>query len=74
MTTIIRKATPADLLAALPELVGRDPRESVALIAFHGKRTHAALRFDTSRSGIGTFAATAVGTAVSSAAWRCQRA
>jgi len=62
MTTIIRKATPADLLAALPELVGRDPRESVALIAFRGKRTHAALRFDIPRSGIGTFAATAVGT------------
>lgn len=62
MTTIIRKATPADLLAALPELVGRDPRESVVLLAFRGRRSHASLRFDLPRSGLGRFAATALGT------------
>ena len=62
MTTVIRNATSADLLAALPELVQRDPSQSVVLIAFRGKRTHAALRFDLPSSGLKRFAATAVGT------------
>lgn len=61
MTTVIRKATSADLLAALPALVGRDPRQSVVLIGFRGKRTHAALRFDLPKAGPKRFTATAVG-------------
>ena len=62
MTTVIKKATSADLLAALPELTGRIPRNSVVLLAFRGKRTHAALRFDIPRASAKRFAATAVGT------------
>lgn len=61
MTTVIRKASSADLLAALPALVGRAPRQSVVLIAFRGKRTHAALRFDLPRAGFARFTSTAVG-------------
>jgi hypothetical protein len=61
MTTVITKATPADLLAALPAFVGGDARNSVVLIAFRGKRTHAGLRFDIPRSGEKRFAATALG-------------
>jgi hypothetical protein len=62
MTTVIRKATSADLLAALPALAGRDPRESVVLIAFRGKRTHAVLRYDLPHGGFKRFTATSLGT------------
>ncbi len=62
MTTLIRKATPADLLAALPALIGRDPLGSVVLIGFRGKRTHGVLRFDLPKGGYKRFTATAVGT------------
>jgi hypothetical protein len=62
MTPVIKKATSADLLAALPALVDRVPHNSVVLLAFRGKRTHAALRFDIPRAAAKRFAATAVGT------------
>lgn len=46
MTTVIRGATPAELIALVPALIDMRPRNSVVLIAFAGKMTHAALRFD----------------------------
>lgn len=61
MTTVIKKASAADILAALPALIDRDPANSVVLIAFKGKRTHAALRLDIPRSGEKRFSATALG-------------
>ncbi len=61
MTTVITKATTADLLAALPALIDRDPTGSVVFIAFRGKRTHAALRLDIPRAGEKRFAGTALG-------------
>jgi len=62
MTTVIRNASPADLLSALPELVGMQPRNSVVLLGFRGKRTRATLRFDIPSTGFSRFAATALGT------------
>lgn len=62
MTTVIKNATSAELLAALPALTGRVPSKSLVLLAFRGKRTHAALRFDIPHAGVKRFAATAVGT------------
>ncbi|CAN5356211.1 hypothetical protein BH11ACT5_BH11ACT5_12780 [soil metagenome] len=61
MTTVIKKATAADILAALPALIDRDPTGSVVLIAFKGKRSYAGLRLDIPSSGEKRFAATALG-------------
>lgn len=46
MPNVIRGASPADLIALVPALTNMHPRNSVVLIAFAGKLTHAALRFD----------------------------
>lgn len=62
MTTVIKHATAADLLSALPALLGSVPRNSVVLLGFRGKRTHATLRFDLPSRGFTRFASTAVGT------------
>lgn len=54
MTTLIRTATPAELLAMVPALVGMETPNSIVLVGFAGKRTHATLRFDlpTSESSV----------------------
>lgn len=46
MPTIITADSGHDFLALLPHLLGYHPRESVVLVAFRGKRTCGALRFD----------------------------
>ncbi|MCU1410488.1 MAG: hypothetical protein JWR04_1195 [Rhodoglobus sp.] len=61
MTTVIKKATAADILAALPALIDRDPVGSVVLIAFKGRQSYAGLRLDIPSSGEKRFAATALG-------------
>lgn len=61
MTKVIRNASAADLLAALPAVIDRDPGGSVVLVSFRGKRTHATLRLDIPRSGYKRFSTTALG-------------
>ncbi|MBX3098448.1 MAG: DUF4192 domain-containing protein [Salinibacterium sp.] len=61
MTTVIRNASAADLLANLPALAGTTPRNSLVLLGFRGKRTHATLRFDLPSRGYGRFASTVIG-------------
>lgn len=46
MQTIVRAADAAEFLALVPELFGFQPTNSMAVIAFRGKRTCGALRFD----------------------------
>ena len=46
MTEIVKANRPADFLQLVPRLVGFRPTESLVLVAFTGKRTHAAMRFD----------------------------
>jgi hypothetical protein len=46
MTEIVTAAGPADLLKLVPRLVGFKPAESLVLVAFTGRRTGAAMRFD----------------------------
>jgi hypothetical protein len=46
MTVILKASGPADLLAMAPPMVGFFPRNSVVLVAFRGKRTCGAMRFD----------------------------
>ncbi|MGN6741922.1 MAG: DUF4192 family protein [Amnibacterium sp.] len=46
MTQIVKAAGPADLLRLVPRLVGFKPVESLVLVAFEGRRTGAAMRFD----------------------------
>ncbi|HEV7623132.1 MAG TPA: DUF4192 family protein, partial [Amnibacterium sp.] len=46
MTEIVKAARPVDFLRLVPRLVGFRPIESVVLVAFTGKRTQAAMRFD----------------------------
>jgi hypothetical protein len=46
MTVILKANGPADLLAMAPPMVGFQPRNSVVLVAFRGKRTCGAMRFD----------------------------
>ena len=62
MTTVIRNASAADLLANLPTLAGTTPRNSLVLLGFRGNRTHATLRFDLPSRGYGRFASTVIGT------------
>ena len=51
MTVILKAHGPADLLAMAPPMVGFLPRNSVVLVAFRGKRTCGAMRFDLPASG-----------------------
>ena len=51
MTVILKANGPADLLAMAPPMVGFLPRNSVVLVAFRGKRTCGAMRFDLPESG-----------------------
>ena len=46
MTVILKANGPADLLAMAPPMVGFQPRNSIVLVAFRGKRTCGAMRFD----------------------------
>jgi hypothetical protein len=46
MPIVVKAHTPADLLAMLPSLVGFTPQRSIVLLAFRGKRTCGAIRFD----------------------------
>ena len=46
MTEIVKAKRPVDFLQLVPRLVGFRPAESLVLVAFTGKRTHAAMRFD----------------------------
>jgi hypothetical protein len=49
MTEIIRAESGADLLALVPALLGYRPRQSVALVAFQGRRTGGGMRLDLPR-------------------------
>ncbi|WP_349901846.1 DUF4192 domain-containing protein [Parafrigoribacterium humi] len=46
MTVIVKASGPADILAMVPSLVHMVPRNSVVFLAFRGKRTCGAIRFD----------------------------
>lgn len=46
MPTVIKAADGADFLALVPHLLGYQPTESLVIVAFRGKRTCGALRFD----------------------------
>ncbi len=46
MTTIVKASGSADILAMIPSMVGFLPRNSVVLLAFRGKRSCGAIRFD----------------------------
>lgn len=46
MPTIIKAPTGADFLALVPHLLGYQPECSLVIVAFRGKRTCGALRFD----------------------------
>ena len=46
MTTVVTTASAADFLAVVPHLVGFEPQNSVVFVAFHGRRTCGAMRFD----------------------------
>lgn len=43
--TVVKTSQPGEFLALVPELVGFQPENSVALVAFRGNRTCGALRF-----------------------------
>lgn len=49
--TIVKTSKPSDFLALVPELVGFQPENSVALVAFRGNRTCGALRFNLPEPG-----------------------
>jgi hypothetical protein len=46
MTVIVKASGPADILAMVPSIAHMAPRNSVVFLAFRGKRTCGALRFD----------------------------
>lgn len=46
MTVIVKASGPADILAMVPPLVHMVPRNSLVFLAFRGKRTCGAIRFD----------------------------
>jgi hypothetical protein len=54
MSVIVKAHNPADILAMLPSLVGFAPRESIVLLAFRGKRTCGAIRYDLPKSSSAT--------------------
>jgi len=67
MQTIVKASTQADFLAMVPQLVGIEIDDSVVLVGFRGKHTHAAIRFGlpdvaASRDVMKKFATTIVGT------------
>jgi hypothetical protein len=43
---VVKAPSSADMLALVPHLLGYHPQESLVLVAFHGKRTCGAMRFD----------------------------
>ena len=51
MTTIVKAHHASDFLALVPQLAGFQPRNSVVLVAFRGRRTCGALRFDLPSAG-----------------------
>jgi Domain of unknown function (DUF4192) len=63
---ILKANGPADVLAMIPSIAGFEPRDSLILLAFRGKRSCAAIRFDLPASHSATvlkrFATFAVGT------------
>ena len=46
MTTIVKVHAAGDFLALVPQLAGFQPRNSIVLVAFRGKRTRGCLRFN----------------------------
>jgi len=67
MQTIVKAPTQPDFLAMVPQLVGVEIHDSLVLVGFRGKRTHAAIRFGlpsagSSRDVMKKFATTMVGT------------
>ena len=46
MSGLVKAHSPADFLAAVPQLVGFEPVNSIVLVGFHGKTTRGALRLD----------------------------
>ena len=67
MQTVVKAPTQADFLAMVPQLVGLDIHDSLVLVGFRGKRTHAAIRFGlpavgASRDVLKKFSTTMVGT------------
>jgi hypothetical protein len=46
MPTVVKAHEPQDFLALVPQLAGFQPRNSVVVVAFRGKRTCGAMRFD----------------------------
>src|SRR5690554_270703 len=66
MSVIVKANGPADLLAMTPSLVGFTPQQSFVLLAFRGKRTCGAMRFNlptsTSEAVLKRIATSAVGT------------
>jgi hypothetical protein len=46
MTTVVTAANAADFLAIVPHLVGFQPQDSIVFVAFRGRRTCGAMRFD----------------------------
>jgi hypothetical protein len=66
MSAVVKANSPADILAMLPSLTGFAPRESVVLLAFRGKRSCGAIRYDLPKSNSATvqkrFATTMIGT------------
>ena len=66
MSVIVKANNPADLLAMVPSFVGFTPRRSFVLLAFRGKRTCGAMRYDlptsTAESVLKRVATSVVGT------------
>jgi hypothetical protein len=66
MSVIVKAKGPADLLAMMPSLVGFAPERSFVLLAFRGKRTCGAIRFNlpstTAETVLKRIATSAVGT------------
>jgi len=46
MARVLKAPSAADFLAIVPEIAGFHPRESLVLVAFDGRRTRGAMRFD----------------------------
>ncbi|MHA6670348.1 DUF4192 domain-containing protein [Homoserinimonas sp. A447] len=66
MSVIVKAQGPADLLAMMPSLIGFTPQRSFVLLAFRGKRTCGAIRFNlpssTTEAVLKRIATNAVGT------------
>ena len=46
MSTVVTTSSAADFLAVVPHLVGFEPHNSIVFVAFRGRRTCGAMRFD----------------------------